>query len=142
MANEGSLLPALKARVEELQLSDRVQWVGRLDAAAQSEWYEKARWYFSLPVSDSVSVSVLEAMAHACVPILSDLPANQELVDHGRNGWICAEGQLPRATDLARLLPQAEAIGWANREWISRHAIFRDAVERFVARLYAFDAVA
>jgi hypothetical protein len=54
-----------------------------------------ARWYLSLPASDSVSVSVLEAMGHGCIPILSDLPANRELVDDGRNGLILAEGELP-----------------------------------------------
>ena len=46
----------------------------------------------------------------------------------------------PDAAQLQSLLPQAETIGAANREWIARHALFGDAVERFVARLYAFDA--
>jgi L-malate glycosyltransferase len=140
VANDGSLRETLEARVRSLGLQDQVQFTGRLDASAQARWYSQARWYLSLPTSDSVSVSVLEAMAHRCVPILSDLPANRELIQHGRTGWICADGQEPDVAQLQALLPQAETIGAANREWIARHALFGDAVERFVARLYAFDA--
>ena len=80
MANEGSLRPALEQQALALGVADRVQFVGRLDADDQAAAYARARWYLSLPSSDSVSVSVLEAMAHGCVPILSDLPANRELV--------------------------------------------------------------
>ena len=70
----------LQTRARELGLQDHVRFVGRLDADTQADLYRRARWFLSLPQSDSVSVSVLEAMAHGCVPILSDLPANRELV--------------------------------------------------------------
>ena len=84
-----------RRRREALGLQDQVRFVGRLDAAAQAGHYARARWYFSLPRSDSVSVSVLEAMAHGCVPLLSDLPANRELVRSGDNGLILADGATP-----------------------------------------------
>ena len=66
--------------------SSTSSFVGRLDAAAQAREYDRARWYLSLPTSDSVAVSVLEAMAHGCVPVLSDVAANHELVRDGDNG--------------------------------------------------------
>ena len=78
IANSGSMRDRLERRVEQLRLADRVEFVGRLDAAAQARWYARARWYISVPRSDSVSVSVLEAMGHGCIPILSDLHANRE----------------------------------------------------------------
>ena len=80
MAHDGALRPALEARAAQPDLAGKVRFVGRLDAATQAGWYAQARWYLSLPASDSVSVSVLEAMGHGCIPILSDLPANRELV--------------------------------------------------------------
>jgi L-malate glycosyltransferase len=83
VANDGSLRGALQAQAAALGLADRVVFVGRLDAGTQAGWYDRAQWYLSLPQSDSVAVSVLEAMAHGCIPILSDLPANRELVDSG-----------------------------------------------------------
>lgn len=135
VANDGSLRPALERTAASSSWGSRVRFVGRLDAATQARWYRSARWYLSLPPSDSVSVSVLEAMAHGCVPVLSDLPANRELVRHGDNGLIVGDdgADLVRAIEL--LVPRLDAIARANRDWITEHALFAPAVDRFLARL-------
>lgn len=135
VANDGSLRAALEAHAARLGLGERVRFVGRLDAATQAGWYARARWYLSLPESDSVSVSVLEAMAHGAVPLLSDLPANRELVRDGENGRIVPGGRLLAPQDLAALRARAAEAGAANRAWVESHALFGPCVERFVARL-------
>lgn len=140
VAHDGSLAPVLRQQVETLGLQERVQFLGRLDAQTQSRWYDRARWYLSLPRSDSTSVSVLEAMAHGCIPILSNLPANRELVEPGRNGLVLGAGEVPRAEALQALLPAAARIAAENRAWISARAIFPDAVGRFVQRLQQIGA--
>jgi glycosyltransferase involved in cell wall biosynthesis len=142
LANDGSLRGALERQVQALGLSDRVEFVGRLDAQTQAGWYAQARWYLSLPESDSVSVSVLEAMAHACLPLLSDLPANRELLQPGA-GLILAEGDEARLpAQLQALAPDAgaaAAAGAANRAWVAEHGLFAPAVARFLQRLNALD---
>lgn len=135
VANDGSLRDALHVQVRNLGLQDQVRFVGRLSADAQAEHYARARWFFSLPRSDSVSVSVLEAMAHGCVPLLSDLPANHELVRSGDNGLILPLGALPGVAALQPLLARGDAIARANHAWVREHAMFAPAVEAFVARL-------
>ena len=142
VANDGALRPLLEQQAAELGIARQVQFVGRLDAAAQARCYAQARWYLSLPESDSVSVSVLEAMAQGCIPILSDLPANRELVRSGDNGLVLAAAQKLQATDLTALLPRAEAIAQANQAWVAEHAMFAPAVSRFLARLQTLDAAA
>lgn len=138
VANDGSLRSTLPALARGLGLEDgAVQFVGRLDAQAQAGWYGRAQWYLSLPQSDSVSVSVLEAMAHGCLPLLSDLPANHELVRDGDNGLILADGVSPAATTLDGLQQRAEAVATANRAWVRQHALFAPAVQDFVERLRA-----
>lgn len=137
VAHDGSLLAPLEQQAITLGLSDRVRFVGRLAPDAQARHYDDARWYLSLPGSDSVSVSVLEAMAHGCVPLLSDLPANRELVRDGDNGLIVADDGTPLAPRLEALRPRADAIAEANRRWVGDHALFPQAVDRFVARLQA-----
>jgi len=136
VAHDGSLRPALEARVQALGLAERVRFTGRLDAAGQAHWYGLARWYLSLPQSDSVAVSVLEALGHGAIPLLSDLPANRELVRHGDNGLILpvAGGLLPA---LHALLGRADAVGRANRDWVAGHALFGPCVAGFVERLRA-----
>jgi glycosyltransferase involved in cell wall biosynthesis len=136
VANSGSLREALEREAARLGLAGRIEFVGRLDADAQSAFYARARWYLSVPRSDSVSVSVLEAMAHGCIPMLSDLPANRELVRDGANGLIVPDGQA--ALDLAaleRLQGEAASIAVANRDWVAANALFGPCVEAFVARL-------
>jgi glycosyltransferase involved in cell wall biosynthesis len=140
VANTGSLLPALQRQAAEAGLGDCVRFIGRVDAATQAGWYARARWYASLPQSDSVSVSVLEALAHGCVPVLSDLPANRELVRHGDNGCIASADSLPTPAELAPLLARADAIAAANHAWVAGHAMFGPCVSAFLARLRALDA--
>jgi glycosyltransferase involved in cell wall biosynthesis len=140
MANDGTLLGALQAQTRNLGLQDQLRFVGRLDAAAQAGHYARARWYFSLPRSDSVSVSVLEAMAHGCVPILSDLPANHELVRSGDNGLILADGATLSPAALQPLHDRGEAIARSNRDWVGRHAMFGPSVQTFLARLRELQA--
>jgi L-malate glycosyltransferase len=135
VANDGSMRGALQRLAQAKDLDSRVRFVGRLNPGEQSHWYGRARWYLSVPASDSVSVSVLEAMAHGCVPILSDLPANRELVRDRDNGLIVTDGADALVQALEALQPRADEIGRSNRAWVAGHAVFPLAVERFLARL-------
>lgn len=137
VANDGSLRDALVRQADALGLTHRIQFVGRLDATRQDRYYQRAQWYLSLPASDSVAVSVLEAMAHGCIPVLSDLPANRELVRNGANGLLLAADALPDPAALAELAAQAGAIAEANRGWVASHAMFAPAVAAFLDRLQA-----
>lgn len=163
VANDGSLRGALEAQVQTLGLTDRVEFVGRLDATSQGRRYAPARWFLSLPQSDSVSVSVLEAMAHECLPILSDLPANDEVLGTGgiasidaamhpnakllgRHGLILKDGDdlaaladrlqlMVGQADVAGHAVDADRLGAANRAWVAEHAMFAPAVKTFIERL-------
>jgi L-malate glycosyltransferase len=137
VANDGSLRAELENQARALKIQDRVQFVGRLDAHKQAWHYARSQWYLSLPTSDSVAVSVLEAMAQGCIPILSDLPANHELVRSGDNGLIVAAAASIDATALATLHTRAADIARQNRTWVEAHALFAPAVQRFMARVVA-----
>jgi L-malate glycosyltransferase len=132
VANDGSLRGALEADVAARGLADKVSFVGRLDATAQAAHYARATWFLSLPESDSVSVSVLEAMAHGCVPLLSELPANRELIGDSARGLIVGSlDDLPArmaALDTARLAA-------TNRDWVNANGLFEPHVQRFLTRL-------
>lgn len=138
LAHDGSLRDLVLAQVaKDPVLRERVQWVGRLDATTQAGWYARAQWYLSLPLSDSVSVSVLEAMAHGCVPILSDLPANHELVQDGHTGLILRDGEWPTAERLQPLADRSAMIGRALHDWVGSHALFPASVQIYLQRLQA-----
>ncbi len=135
VANDGSLLGALQAQVAARGLARQVQFVGRLDATTQAVHYAQAQWYLSLPSSDSVAVSVIEAMAQGCIPLLSDLPANRELVRDGVNGGIVAADASVLPQQLIALADKARDIASVNRTWVQAHALFAPSVQAFVKRL-------
>lgn len=137
VAHDGSQRQTMQDWAAREKLGGRIRFVGKLSAAEQAQWYDRAQWYISLPQSDSVAVSVLEAMAHGCIPLLSDLPANRELVQDLRNGWIVPATPAPEAPRQAlhQLLPRAAAIASHNRHWVRQHGLFAPAVARLMTLL-------
>jgi glycosyltransferase involved in cell wall biosynthesis len=47
--------------------------------------------YVSLSRSDGSSISLLEAMAAGCFPVVSDIPANHEWIEPGQGNGICID---------------------------------------------------
>ena len=78
----------LKALAAELDILSSTEFVGWLQQEDNARNYAKATYYISIPESDATSISVLEAMASGCIPILSNLPSSVEWVSHGTTGFI------------------------------------------------------
>lgn len=91
IAGRGSTTEALKKRVEELKLNDSVSFVGFVDAETNQHFCARASVFCSLPESDATSISLLEALYHGCIPVVSDLPANHEWVTHEETGIIVSD---------------------------------------------------
>lgn len=78
----------LKSLVHELNIQSSTEFVGWLQQEDNARNYASATYYISIPESDATSISVLEAMASGCIPILSKLPSSEEWVTHGQTGFI------------------------------------------------------
>ena len=74
-------------------------------------------------------------MAHGCIPILSDLPANRELIESGRNGLVLGDDASADSPELEDLQRRATTIAMENRRWVAEHALFAPAVRGFLERL-------
>ena len=85
---EGEEKEMLIALADKLKIKNYIEFVGWLEKEQNSYYYNIAKYYISIPESDATSISLLEAMAAGCVPILSDLPANKEWIEDGVNGVI------------------------------------------------------
>ena len=89
IAGNGEETDNLKKNVHLLNIDNKVSFVGWIQKEENANWYSKAKYWISIPESDATSISLLEAMASSCIPIVSNLPANKEWIEHKINGWIC-----------------------------------------------------
>ena len=131
IAHDGPERKSLEALVHELKLDKKVAFKGFVSEDEQIANYQRSRFYVSIPNSDATSVSLLEAMAYGCIPIVSDIPANREWISRGENGIYYQAGQTGY-DDLTRALTDSESIAIKNREIILKHAIFPDVIRNFV----------
>jgi L-malate glycosyltransferase len=129
VANDGDLHESLVELSRELKIADRVNFRGFMTVSEQSELFEKAEYFISIPTSDSTSVSLLEAMAYGCIPVLSDIPANREWVEHGKGG-IFYTAQLNNS-DLSAFRLRKDSAIELNRKLILEKAIFPDSIKRY-----------
>ena len=79
-------------------MMDRVHFGGQVSQIDLPRWYHLADLYISPSHVDGSSVTLLEALACGLPCIVSDIPANQEWVEDGVNGWLFRDGD---ADDLA-----------------------------------------
>jgi len=80
LAGSGEDTGKLKALVHELNLNGYVDFIGWVDADTNYDYYCKSKIYVSIPQSDSVSLSLVEGILCGCIPFVSNLPANRELI--------------------------------------------------------------
>lgn len=119
IAATGEETDNLKALAQELNISDKVEFVGWLNKEENYNYYNRAKIFVSIPESDATAISLLEAMSAGCLPVVSDLPANKEWITNNENGIIVkdlTENFLQKALDLD--MQKAVRI---NRDIISKY---------------------
>ncbi len=141
--------PPAKKRSETEKLKDlantlgipgsQLIFTGMLDYNELIAWYQKAKFFISIPNSDATSLSVLEAMGYGCYPILSNLPANLEWVINEVNG-IINQNDNKLHLDLKQAINlSADKYSSAlkfNYALIKQKAVFNDNIKKFIALYY------
>ena len=94
IGHSGSLTPALRARVEELGLSDRVRFIGTINESELAPWLRTAACYVSASEVDGTSVTLLQAMACETPVVVSETPGNLGWIDDGKTGSTFATGSI------------------------------------------------
>jgi glycosyltransferase involved in cell wall biosynthesis len=74
---------AIKSKAES-----SVEFKGLLSGEDLIQYYQDSDIYVSTSLSDSTSVSLLEAMAFGLIPVVTDIPGNREWIREGENGFL------------------------------------------------------
>jgi glycosyltransferase involved in cell wall biosynthesis len=80
IANDGSARGGLERLAAALGLGEAVQFVGVVGQEELMRLLDEAHVYVSVPSSDSLALSTMEAMSRGVFPVVSDLPS--------QDGWI------------------------------------------------------
>ncbi len=88
IGGEGSQRDSLQKLVENLKIKDKVRFLGKVPGGDLLQIFQTSDIYISTSLSDSSSVSLLEAMACGLAPIVTDIPGNREWIGDGKNGYL------------------------------------------------------
>jgi glycosyltransferase involved in cell wall biosynthesis len=120
----------LKTLVAKSGVEEAVEFVGWLNAEQNAHWYSRAKIYVSIPESDGMSVSVLEALSAGCIPVCSDIAVTHSWMKDGVNGIIRKSNMNPFEEALTI---NSENCIKQNREWVSSFAYRSATIPRFIA---------
>lgn len=130
IAATGEETDNLKALVRTLNLTENVEFIGWVNTEINSLWYSKSKFWVSIPESDATAISLLEAMASGCIPIVSDLPANKEWIQNGKNGVVVSDID-SSFIESALSIDQSVAVGM-NMERIERDGTKEANKKKFI----------
>jgi L-malate glycosyltransferase len=134
ISHDGDQRNYLEIYSKQLGLENKISFVGFISLEEQIRIYRESQFYLSLPLSDSTSVSLIEAMAYGCIPVLSDIPANHEWIKDGVNGIIYRNKEF----DVARFLAvnsRKETIARMNRKIVEEKGIFPVSMKHFIEKI-------
>jgi len=131
IAATGEETASLEKQCAAAGISDRVEFVGWLDKEQNANWYARARYFVSIPESDATAISLLEAMASGCIPVLSDLPANKEWIRNGENGIIVEDVDTDFLSSVFEV--DAEKADRVNKELIAAHGTKEANRQKFLS---------
>ena len=94
IAGDGPLLGQLKQEAIQHGVSDRVHFLGRLDAKTLALYYRAADFVLLYSGYEGLSHVLLEALGYGTPVLVSDIQGNREVVKDGVNGWL-----IPYVTD-------------------------------------------
>jgi glycosyltransferase involved in cell wall biosynthesis len=104
IVGDGTERLSLEDLVRRSGLEDQITFTGGLERPLVAHYLKKSDIFVSLSRSDGLSTSLVEALACGLFPVVSDIPSNREVVEHGRNGLL-VDGDNP--DDIAAALVTA-----------------------------------
>jgi glycosyltransferase involved in cell wall biosynthesis len=88
----GSQGEAIRQILHPGRIDDRITYAGQVPQRELPAYYQMADLYISPAHVDGSSVSLMEALACGLPCLVSNIPANQEWVTEGVNGWLFEDG--------------------------------------------------
>lgn len=142
MVGDGSMNAEIRIRIDAKGIGDCLKLHTWMSPSELAQQLASSEIYVACPEIDATSVSLLEAMAAGCYPIVSDVPANREWITDGVNGSLFPVGDddalAKKIIAAAGDPPRRERARLFNNDIIRKRALWRhnmSQVEDIIADL-------
>ena len=137
---DGPSRESLEAEVNRLGLSASVRFIGRQPAGQIRLWLQAADVFALVSSNEGFPCSLLEAMAVGCPSLVSDIPANAQLIESSVHGLRVPVGDAAAiAEGLLRLLRDLQSrasMGRAARQRVLENYSLDKVLDRYEALFY------
>lgn len=99
IVGDGVLRPSLEKLAHQFGVRQNVEFLGKVAYEEMPQLLGGADIFVTTAVSDGNNISLNEAMACGTFPIVSDIQANREWIEQGRNGLIFPMGDVKRLAE-------------------------------------------
>jgi glycosyltransferase involved in cell wall biosynthesis len=136
LLGDGPERTALMEQAKRLHLSEKnVRFAGRLEPAEINSWLRIADAFTLVSLSEGFACSLAEAMSTGLASVVSDIPANRQLIKDGENGLLVpARDSEAIAVAILRVLGDAQMRERMGRE--ARRIIVENYTTNQVADQY------
>jgi glycosyltransferase involved in cell wall biosynthesis len=109
LVGDGPLHPKLALQATQLHSNDnKVRFAGQVDPAEVCDWLKIADVFTLVSFSEGFPCALAEAMSTGLPCVVSDIPANRQLIDDGEHGFLTPIGDLNAiGTAIVQLLKDA-----------------------------------
>lgn len=134
IAGDGPEKIHLEKESENLGVSSSVQFLGQIPHDKMPQFLLNSDIYISTSLYDGTSVSLLEAMATGAFPVVTDIPANQQWIKDGENGFLIPQNsEAILATKVIEAIRNKELIARArekNLRVVEQHACWENQIPK------------
>jgi glycosyltransferase involved in cell wall biosynthesis len=139
LVGDGAGRAELEAEAGLLRIQEHVRFVGMTDMAGVLRWLHAADVFALVSSLEGFPCSLIEAMSAGLPPVVSDIPAMRQLVEHDANGLVSGlRDESSIAGNLSRLLGDADMrqrLGQAAREHVTARYSSRHVTAKYVSLL-------
>lgn len=130
IAGAGSCQEQMLAKFEAFHMREHVEMLGYLSKADICAQYREAHVLLFPSRHEGFGLSLIEAMAHGCVPVSSLIPGvTDSIITHGRDGLLAPIGDTQAFADAIATLchgPESwQAMSAAGRNKVTDHFSFK-----------------
>jgi glycosyltransferase involved in cell wall biosynthesis len=120
IVGNGVMASELKTLVARLHVTEQVILHGRLPRRAILPLLDAADVFVMISASEVFGLVYLEAMARGCIVIAARNEGMTGIIDHGKNGFLCAAGD---EEELITILNAIKQLTVQERQMISNKAM-------------------